>query len=41
MGRTAVDLLLRLLERKRIEALRVELATRIIERESTGPARTA
>jgi LacI family transcriptional regulator len=41
MGRTAVDLLLRLLERKSIEALRVELATRIIERESTGPARAA
>jgi LacI family transcriptional regulator len=37
MGRTAVELLLRLLERKRIEALRVELATRIIERESTAP----
>ena len=41
MGRTAVDLLLRLLERKRIEALRVELATRIIERQSTGPVRAA
>lgn len=39
MGRTAVTLLLRLLERKRIEALRVELATRLVERESTGPAR--
>lgn len=37
MGRTAVALLLRLLERKHIEALRVELATRIIERESTAP----
>lgn len=41
MGRTAVELLLRLLERKSIEALRVELATRIIERESTGPVRAA
>jgi|SRR5579862_1449 len=38
MGRTAVDLLLRLLERKPLEALRVELATRLIERQSTGPA---
>jgi len=35
------ELLLRLLERKRIEALRVDLATRMIEGESTGPARAA
>jgi LacI family transcriptional regulator len=37
MGRTAVSLLVRMLERRQIEALRVELATRFIERESTGP----
>ena len=37
MGRTAVTLLLRMIERQRIEALRVELATRFVERQSTGP----
>jgi LacI family transcriptional regulator len=37
MGRTAVTLLLRMIERQRIEALRVELATRLVERRSTGP----
>jgi LacI family transcriptional regulator len=37
MGRTAVTLLCRLLERRSIEALRIELATRLVERESTGP----
>ncbi|HEY2541621.1 MAG TPA: substrate-binding domain-containing protein, partial [Gaiellaceae bacterium] len=37
MGRTAVSLLIRLLERRQMEALRVELATRFVERESTGP----
>ncbi len=36
MGRTAVTLLLRLLERRRMDALRVELATRLIVRESSG-----
>ncbi|HEY4411875.1 MAG TPA: LacI family DNA-binding transcriptional regulator [Gaiellaceae bacterium] len=39
MGRTAVTLLLRMIERRRIEALRVELATRLVERRSTGPIR--
>lgn len=37
MGRMAVTLLLRLLEGKKIEALRVELATRLVVRESTAP----
>jgi hypothetical protein len=32
-------LLLRLLEHRRIEALRIELATRLMERGSTGPSR--
>jgi LacI family transcriptional regulator len=38
MGRMAVSLLLRLLERQRIDALHVELATELIVRGSTGPA---
>ncbi|MFL6012495.1 MAG: LacI family DNA-binding transcriptional regulator [Gaiellaceae bacterium] len=37
MGRTAVSLLTRLLERQRFETLHVELATRLVVRESTGP----
>jgi LacI family transcriptional regulator len=37
MGRMAVSLLLRLLERQRVEALNVELATRLVVRESTAP----
>ena len=37
MGRMAVTLLLRLLDQRRIEALRLELATSFVERESTGP----
>jgi LacI family transcriptional regulator len=42
MGRTAVSLLMRLLERQRFETLHVELATRLVVRDSTGPApRTA
>jgi LacI family transcriptional regulator len=41
MGRTAVSLLMRLLERQRFETLRVELATRLVVRESTGPPRSA
>ena len=36
MGRTAVSLLVRLLEGQRFETLRVELATRLVVRESTG-----
>ena len=38
MGRMAVSLLMRLLERQRIDALHVELATELIVRGSTGPA---
>lgn len=40
MGRMAVSLLLRLLENQRVEALKVELATRLVVRDSTAaPAR--
>ncbi|HEY4412652.1 MAG TPA: LacI family DNA-binding transcriptional regulator [Gaiellaceae bacterium] len=39
MGRTAVSLLMRLLERHSLETLHVELATRLVVRESTGPPR--
>jgi LacI family transcriptional regulator len=38
LGRTAVSLLNRLVNGQRIEALRIELATQLIVRESTGPA---
>jgi LacI family transcriptional regulator len=37
MGRTAVSLLSRLLERQRFETLHVELATRLVVRDSTAP----
>ena len=37
MGRTAVSLLIRVLERQRFEALHVELATRLVVRDSTAP----
>jgi len=37
LGRTGVNLLTRMLEKQRVEALRVELATRLVVRESTGP----
>jgi len=40
MGRTAVSLLVRLLERQRFETLHVELGTRLVVRESTAPPRT-
>jgi LacI family transcriptional regulator len=41
MGRMAVSLLLRLLENRRLEGLRIELQTRVVVRDSTGapPAR--
>jgi LacI family transcriptional regulator len=39
LGRTAVSLLMRLVERQRVEALRVELATRLVVRDSTAPPR--
>jgi LacI family transcriptional regulator len=37
LGRTAVSLLMRMLDHQRVEALRVELATRLIVRDSTAP----
>ena len=37
MGRTAVSLLMRLLDRHSLETLHVELATRLVVRESSGP----
>src|SRR6266567_8454423 len=40
MGRTAVSLLIRLLERQRFETLHVELATRLVVRDSTAPPRS-
>lgn len=39
MGRTAVSMLVRLLEQKRFETLHVQLGTRLVVRESTGPPR--
>lgn len=39
LGRTAVSLLMRMLDRQRVEALRVELATRLVVRDSTAPPR--
>jgi LacI family transcriptional regulator len=39
MGRMAVSLLVRLLDKQRFETLRVELATRLVVRESTAPPR--
>jgi LacI family transcriptional regulator len=39
MGRIAVSLLLRLLDNQRLEALHVELGTRLIVRDSTAPPR--
>jgi LacI family transcriptional regulator len=40
MGRTAVSLLVRLLERQRFETLHLELATRLVVRDSTAPPLT-
>jgi LacI family transcriptional regulator len=37
MGRMATSLLSRLLERQRVEALRVQLATKLVVRDSTAP----
>jgi LacI family transcriptional regulator len=37
LGRTAVSILLRQLENRRLEPLRVELQTRLVLRDSTGP----
>ncbi|MFC6089024.1 LacI family DNA-binding transcriptional regulator [Saccharothrix lopnurensis] len=41
MGRMAVTLLVRLLDRHELEALHVELATELVVRASTGPARNS
>ena len=41
MGRMAVSLLMRLLDRQRVETLHVELATRLVVRESTAAPVTA
>jgi LacI family transcriptional regulator len=41
MGRMAVSLLLRLLDRQRVEAMSIELATRLVVRESTAAPVTA
>ena len=38
MGRMAVTLLMRLVERHRLDALHLELATELVVRESTGPS---
>jgi LacI family transcriptional regulator, galactose operon repressor len=40
MGRMAVSLLVRLLERQRFETLHLELATRLVVRDSTAPPRS-
>jgi LacI family transcriptional regulator len=37
LGRIAVSLLMRLIDGQRVEALRIELATRLVVRESTAP----
>jgi len=39
MGRAAVRLLVRLLQRERVDSLQIELATRLVVRESTAPPR--
>jgi LacI family transcriptional regulator len=39
LGRTAVSMLVRMLDRQGIETLRVELATKLVVRESTAPPR--
>jgi LacI family transcriptional regulator len=39
LGRTAVSLLTRILAGQRVETLRIELGTRLVVRESTGPPR--
>jgi LacI family transcriptional regulator len=40
MGRAGVSLLLRLIDRQRLEAPHIELPTRLVIRDSTGPPRT-
>jgi len=41
LGRTAVSLLQRLVDRQRVETLRVELGTRLVVRDSTAPPKGA
>jgi len=41
MGRIAVSLLMRLLDNQRLEALHVELGTRLVVRDSTAPPRSS
>ena len=41
MGRTAVSLLSRLLEQQSFETMHIELATRLVVRDSTGPPKRA
>jgi LacI family transcriptional regulator len=38
MGRMAINLLVRMLQNQRVEALHVELETKLVVRESTAPA---
>jgi LacI family transcriptional regulator len=40
LGRTGVSLLIRLLEGQRLDGLRMELATRLVVRDSTAPPRS-
>jgi LacI family transcriptional regulator len=40
LGRTGVSLLIRIIEKQRVDALRMELATKLVVRESTAPPRT-
>jgi LacI family transcriptional regulator len=40
MGRMAVSLLVRLLEKRQVEGLRIELQTRLIVRDSTAAPRS-
>ena len=39
LGRTGVSLLMRILERQRVDALRMELSTTLVVRETTAPPR--
>jgi LacI family transcriptional regulator len=39
MGRMGVSLLVRLIEGQRVDALRLELATKLVVRDSTAPPR--
>jgi len=41
LGRMGVSLLARLIEGQRLDAMRIELATTLVVRESTGPAPVA